>query len=85
MEAVTPEPWEVRLAWQEYAFKDDGSHQDKFDNFLRAYAEGVYDEAFENFGDALQTPADGTTTQEFRKAVIAACIAQGNPYRQGFE
>lgn len=79
----TPTTEEVR----ERYWINDGAISDEregleFDRWLRAYAESIYDEASENFGDTLQTPPDGTTTQEFRKAVIDACIAQGNPYRR---
>lgn len=35
MSNETPTTEEMRMAYQEYALKDDGSHQDEFDRWLR--------------------------------------------------
>ena len=37
---------EVRLAWREYAFKDDGSHQGEFDQWLESVKAEAWDEGY---------------------------------------
>lgn len=39
MTDYTPTTEEIRHAWQEYAFQDDGSHQDQFDRWLYSVIE----------------------------------------------
>lgn len=47
----TPNTEEMRRAWQEYALKDDGSHQDEFDRWLDSVKAKAWDEGFDTASD----------------------------------
>ena len=47
MTDYTPKDYEIRDAWQEFAFKDDGSHQDEFDRWLEEHDRQVSEDAWQ--------------------------------------
>jgi hypothetical protein len=65
---VTPDAWEVRIAWQEYAFKVDGSHNDEFDRWLQGVINTAYNEGYE----AAQSTAHSLTPDDAYRAFCEA-------------